>query len=88
MVEISDWSLHQDRLRKAPIYARAGVPEYWIVNLVEWGVEIRREPDRARARYGSLRFARAHERIETLAAPGRTIPVRDLLPEPGGAPTA
>src|SRR5437773_4078099 len=33
VVEVSDSSLTRDRLRKAPVYAAAGIPEYWIVNL-------------------------------------------------------
>ena len=33
VVEVATTSLPQDRLTKAPIYAAAGVPEYWIVNL-------------------------------------------------------
>jgi hypothetical protein len=51
--------------------------------LVERGVEVLREPDRARARYGWQRFARAGERVETLAAPGKAIAIRDLLPALG-----
>lgn len=82
VVEISDWSLHQDRLTKAPIYASAGIAEYWIVNLAERSVEILRDPDPARGRYGSLRIASEAERIEALSAPGAAIAVRDLLPAP------
>ena len=33
LVEIADTSLPQDRLTKSRIYAAAGIPEYWIVNL-------------------------------------------------------
>jgi len=35
VVEVSQTSLAFDRRRKASIYARAGIPDYWIVNLVE-----------------------------------------------------
>jgi Uma2 family endonuclease len=33
VVEVADSSLLQDRLTKAPLYAAAGIPEYWLVNL-------------------------------------------------------
>ncbi|TMA32903.1 MAG: Uma2 family endonuclease, partial [Deltaproteobacteria bacterium] len=33
IVEVAEWSLAQDRITKAAIYAGAGIPEYWIVNL-------------------------------------------------------
>jgi Uma2 family endonuclease len=33
VIEVADASLKQDRLSKAAIYAAAGIPEYWIVNL-------------------------------------------------------
>lgn len=44
IVEVSRTSLGKDRNRKAAIYAAAGVPEYWIVNLVDWRVEVHTEP--------------------------------------------
>jgi hypothetical protein len=39
LVEVADSSLERDR-GKAAIYARAGVPRYWIVNLTERWVEV------------------------------------------------
>jgi Uma2 family endonuclease len=44
VVEIADSTLALDRHTKASLYAAAGVPEYWIVNLVERQIEIYREP--------------------------------------------
>ena len=35
MVELADSSLVEDRTIKASLYAAAGIPEYWMVNLVE-----------------------------------------------------
>ena len=45
VVEVAASSLPQDRLTKARIYAAAGVPEYWIVNLRDDVVEVYRAPD-------------------------------------------
>ncbi|MCA8995377.1 MAG: Uma2 family endonuclease, partial [Planctomycetaceae bacterium] len=44
-IEVSDSSLKYDRTTKLQVYARAGIPEYWIVNLNEEHVEVYRTPD-------------------------------------------
>jgi Uma2 family endonuclease len=44
VVEVADVSLLRDRELKARIYARAGIPSYWIVNLLERKIEILRAP--------------------------------------------
>ena len=45
VVEVSDASLAKDRRVKAGLYARAGLPEYWIVNLRDRTLEVRRKPE-------------------------------------------
>ena len=88
VMEVSDSSLKQDRLTKAAIYAAAGVPEYWIVNLRDDCVEIRREPAVADRRYERVAVARRGEALEPTALPGVRVAVDDLLPRsrPSGAP--
>ncbi len=44
VIEVADSSLRKDRLAKVRVYARAGVPEYWILNLVEKIVEVHTGP--------------------------------------------
>jgi len=44
VVEVSDSSLAYDRDVKLPLYARAGIPEVWIVNLAARRIEIHRRP--------------------------------------------
>jgi Uma2 family endonuclease len=44
LAEVSDSSLPIDRMVKKRIYARAGIPEYWIVNLVDRQIEVYSEP--------------------------------------------
>ena len=44
LVEVSDSSLRFDQGRKLIAYAKAGIKEYWIVNLPKRWVEIYREP--------------------------------------------
>jgi Uma2 family endonuclease len=44
LVEVSDSSLAFDRGEKLLVYARAGIPVYWIVNLVDGQVEVYSDP--------------------------------------------
>src|ERR1700674_994220 len=44
VVEVADSSLALDREHKGSLYARARLPEYWIVNLVDRVLEIYRDP--------------------------------------------
>ncbi len=44
LVEVADSSVARDKTAKAPLYAEAGVPELWIVNLVENVVEVYADP--------------------------------------------
>ncbi len=80
VVEVARTSLARDRRRKARIYAAAGIPEYWIVNLRDDVVEVSRSPDREAARYTETRVARRGERLEMVALPGASVAVDDLLP--------
>ena len=80
LVEVADSSLAQDRLTKAGIYAAAGVPEYWIVNLADDVVEVLRAPDVAGRRYAEQRVAGRGERIAMAAMDDTVVAVDDLLP--------
>jgi Uma2 family endonuclease len=80
VVEVSDSSLKQDRLTKAPMYAAANLPEYWIVNLRDGCVEVRRDPDPKARRYRRVTIARRGDALEPVALGGVRIAVDDLLP--------
>jgi Uma2 family endonuclease len=85
VVEVADSSSRLDRRLKSGLYARAGLPEYWIVNLVESVVEMHRQPQPAAdAPYGwvyrSVEIFRPPAVVTPLAAPGALFPVADLLP--------
>jgi Uma2 family endonuclease len=80
VVEVADSSLKQDRLTKRAIYAAAGIPEYWIVNLPDDCVEVRRTPEPESRRYASITVVRRGEAIELVALPGVRVTVDDLLP--------
>ncbi len=80
VVEVADSSLAQDRLTKAAIYAGAGIPEYWIVNLRDDQVEVLCAPDRRARRYADRRVAGRRDRVELVALPGVAVAAADLLP--------
>ncbi|MCS7300287.1 MAG: Uma2 family endonuclease, partial [Fimbriimonadales bacterium] len=46
VIEVADTSLSHDRGRKLRLYAKHGIPEYWIVNLKQRVLEVYREPER------------------------------------------
>ena len=85
VVEVARASLALDRGEKASLYARAGVADYWIVNLIDNVVEVYREPvadpDRAYGwRYASTTTLRRGDSVTPLARPDSAIPIADLLP--------
>lgn len=82
VVEVSDTTLAYDRGRKAWRYARAGIADYWIVNLPDRRLEIYRVPARqgVRFRYTSVSVVGEHEAVSPLAMPNARIGVADLLP--------
>jgi Uma2 family endonuclease len=85
VVEIADSSLAIDRTYKTSLYARAGVPEYWIVNLASDVLEVRRNPGASPEAplgwgYGSLAVLVSGDTVSPLAAPTALIVVANLLP--------
>jgi Uma2 family endonuclease len=78
VVEISDTTLIFDRERKRELYARAGVPEYWIVNLLKRRVEVHRVP--VGGDYTQTSTCDSANTLTSLAAPHAPIRVADLLP--------
>jgi Uma2 family endonuclease len=77
LIEVAASSLRYDQTRKAPLYAEAGIPELWIVNLQENIVEVYAQP--ASGVYQSTRRA---GRGETLQLPGGlnvTLGVDEIL---------
>ena len=78
IVEVSDDSLHQDRTVKQRLYARCGVPEYWILALPDTRLEVYRDPGE-----GGYRSVGVHGPGDSVAPRGRPeaeIVVDDLLP--------
>jgi Uma2 family endonuclease len=83
VVEVSHDSLRANRGLKNRLYARAAIQDYWIVNLVDRVVEVRRQPGAGasgRWRYRSLAVVQPGEWLTPLAAPAARIAADALLP--------
>jgi Uma2 family endonuclease len=85
IVEVSDTTLAYDRHRKGSLYARAGIADYWVVNLRARHVEVYRAPipDALRVygyRYSSRTDLLPGATVSPLVLPQAAIPVADLLP--------
>lgn len=83
VIEIADTTVEKDRDRKRPLYAQAGIPEYWIVNLEERCLEVYRDPipatDRPAQYRQSMRLGPT-DTISPLAKLAAVVAVADLLP--------
>ncbi|HYN22531.1 MAG TPA: Uma2 family endonuclease [Thermoanaerobaculia bacterium] len=78
VVEVADSSLRHDRNQKARAYARAGIQDFWILNLLDNLLEVYRDP--AEGAYRNRQILRRGERIGALARPDLGIAVENLLP--------
>jgi Uma2 family endonuclease len=84
VIEVADSSLRTDRTLKADLYSAAGIPIYWIINVVDRQIEVYTDPD--------LTTPLPSYRTRTDYLPGQVIPfildgqtiaqipVADLLP--------
>jgi Uma2 family endonuclease len=84
LIEAADASLLRDQRDKTRIYARAGIPIYWIVNLVDRRIEVYTQPSGPTAvpAYGSFQIYQPGDNIP-LVLDGTTVSsllVADLLP--------
>ena len=84
-IEVAQSSLGFDRQQKGSLYARGGVPDYWIVNLVDGVLEVYRDaaPDASAPygwRYRSIQTLSPPALVAPLVLPSSPIPVAALLP--------
>jgi Uma2 family endonuclease len=79
VIEVAGESLRKDRLVKSRVYARAGVPEYWIVNLEERCVEVQRDPDPDAGTYRTSLRASAGEELRSSAVDVVAVSVGELF---------
>jgi hypothetical protein len=72
-IEVADTSLQVDRTVKLRLYARAGIPEYWVVDVNAETVEVHWSP--AGERYSDQRMLTRGESVAPLVFPDAAIPI-------------
>jgi Uma2 family endonuclease len=77
VVEVANSSLRKDRRIKGPLYASAGVQEYWIVNLQQDCIEVYTNP--AGAEYTTVRTFERGESVSPQSFPDVSFAVSDII---------
>ena len=85
VVEISDTTLSYDRNRKASLYAKHNILDYWILNLKNRTLEVYRSPIEDENAYYGFAFSekitfKENDEVFSLVKPETKIKVTDLLP--------
>jgi Uma2 family endonuclease len=78
VAEVSDSTLAFDLSTKAGLYARAGIVEYWVLDVTGRSLTVHREPSGGSYR-SIVRYA-ADESVATLTKPAERVIVSALLP--------
>lgn len=82
LIEVSDTTLAFDRQVKAALYARAGLVEYWVVDVVARAVEVHRSP--VEGRYANVVRAAGEDALSPVAFPEVRVGVDEVF-GPAGA---
>jgi len=77
VIEISSSTLDYDREVKAPLYAEAGIPECWIVNLVDGCLDVYRRP--TAQGYADVQTLTSGDEIEIPGFSGQPLAVSELI---------
>ncbi|MFO1430261.1 MAG: Uma2 family endonuclease [Candidatus Competibacteraceae bacterium] len=84
VIEVADTTLQRDRVLKQRIYATAGIPVYWIVNLLDNQIEVYTTPSGPvqQPNYGQCQYYRLSDTIPVVidGVEAGPIAVRELLP--------
>ncbi len=85
LIEVSDTTLHYDQTLKAAMYAEAGLDDYWLLNINNRTLEVRRDPtplpsNPAAHAYQSVTIYTEPDSAVPLHLPQIHIPVANLLP--------
>lgn len=76
-IEVADTTVDTDRLVKLPAYARAGIPETWLINLPEDRVEVHSRPNRDV--YQEIRIVLRGQRVVSPTLPQLKLKADDIL---------
>ena len=68
-IEVADSSVSTDRSTKQRLYATAGIPRYWLINIPDSQVEVFEQPDPASGKYRNQRTVSATESLKLSLSP-------------------
>ncbi|HEY0077518.1 MAG TPA: Uma2 family endonuclease [Pyrinomonadaceae bacterium] len=77
VVEVADTTVEYDRRVKAPLYAKAGIAEYWLVNLPDEQLEIYSDPENGE--YARAEHVRRPDAAQSRSLPKLSVSVSDVL---------
>jgi Uma2 family endonuclease len=83
IVEVSDATLRYDRTKKAELYAKNKIQEYWILNVKSRSLEVYRRPIRDKKLgfvYTEIQILTEKDSMSPLAKPNAKIKIADILP--------
>jgi Uma2 family endonuclease len=80
LIEVSDTTLRHDAIRKRDLYARAGVPEYWVLDIKGRRLIVHRALNEEKGEYASLLSYQEYETVAMESHPAAPISVSALLP--------
>jgi Uma2 family endonuclease len=77
VIEVADSTVESDRSYKLPLYAKAGIPEVWIVNLPDETIELYAEP--ASGVYQASKTFKRGEEVQAQGVSELRVGVADIL---------
>jgi Uma2 family endonuclease len=80
LIEVADSTIRYDQRQKLPVYAAAGIPEYWIVNLIDRTLEVHRDPAGADYRHNEVIAADGQVEFSLDGQAVARLAVADFLP--------
>jgi Uma2 family endonuclease len=79
VIEIADTSLAFDLTTKASLYARAGIAEYWVLDILGRRLLVHRQPEGGQ--YAAVTSYSHDESVTPAAAPDSSLSIDSLFPE-------
>jgi Uma2 family endonuclease len=76
-IEVADASLSFDLRQKAPLYARCGIPEYWVLDVKERVLIVHRSP--GPTKYRSVKTLKDLSKVTSTAVSGLTVDLRHVF---------
>jgi Uma2 family endonuclease len=80
LIEVADTTLRHDAIRKRDLYVRAGVPEYWVLDIKGRRLIVHRSLNEEKGEYSSVLSYQEEETVAIESHPGASISISALLP--------